>query len=37
MDDITALGLFLASHEARFMTADVISCDAGNAIRGWRN
>lgn len=37
MDDITQLGLFLASEEARFMTADVISCDAGNAIRGWRN
>lgn len=37
IDDTTALALFLASKEARFMTADVISCDGGNAIRGWRN
>jgi NAD(P)-dependent dehydrogenase (short-subunit alcohol dehydrogenase family) len=35
--DIVALGLFLASADARFMTADVISCDAGNSLRGWRN
>jgi len=36
-DDIVSLALFLASPEARFMTADVISCDAGCSIRGWRN
>jgi len=36
-DDIVNLGLFLASDEARFITCDVFSCDAGNSIRGWRN
>jgi len=35
--DIVNLGLFLASEEARFITCDVISCDGGNALRGWRN
>jgi len=35
--DLVSLALFLASPEARFMTADVISCDAGNSLRGWRN
>jgi len=36
-EDIVALALFLASEAARFITCDVISCDGGNAIRGWRN
>jgi 3-oxoacyl-[acyl-carrier protein] reductase len=36
-DDIVNLALFLASDEARFITCDVFSCDAGNSIRGWRN
>jgi NAD(P)-dependent dehydrogenase (short-subunit alcohol dehydrogenase family) len=36
-EDIVSLALFLASPEARFMTADVISCDAGCSIRSWRN
>jgi 3-oxoacyl-[acyl-carrier protein] reductase len=35
-DDIAALGLFLASDEARFITCEIISCDAGNRLRGWR-
>jgi len=35
--DIVNLALFLASDEARFITCDVFSCDAGNSIRGWRN
>jgi 3-oxoacyl-[acyl-carrier protein] reductase len=34
--DIAALGLFLASDAARFVTCEVISCDAGNRMRGWR-
>jgi len=36
-EDIVNLALFLASDEARFITCDVFSCDAGNSIRGWRN
>jgi len=35
-DDVAALSLFLASDEARFVTCEVISCDAGNRVRGWR-
>lgn len=35
-DDIVNLGLFLGSHEARFITAEVMHCDAGNSLRGWR-
>lgn len=35
-DDIAALGVFLASDEARFITSEIISCDAGNRLRGWR-
>lgn len=34
--DIVELGLFLASDEARFITADVMHCDAGHAMRAWR-
>ncbi len=35
-DDIVALGLFLASDDARFITAEVMHCDAGHGLRGWR-
>lgn len=35
-DDIVHLAMFLASDEARFITCEVVSCDAGNRIRGWR-
>jgi enoyl-[acyl-carrier-protein] reductase (NADH) len=34
--DVAALALFLASDAARFVTCEVISCDAGNRMRGWR-
>ena len=36
-EDIVALALFLASDEARFIDCEIVSCDAGSAIRGWRN
>jgi 3-oxoacyl-[acyl-carrier protein] reductase len=35
-DDIAALGVFLASDEARFITCEIVHCDAGNRLRGWR-
>jgi NAD(P)-dependent dehydrogenase (short-subunit alcohol dehydrogenase family) len=35
-DDIANLGVFLASEDARFVTCEIISCDAGNRMRGWR-
>jgi NAD(P)-dependent dehydrogenase (short-subunit alcohol dehydrogenase family) len=35
-EDIAALAAFLASDDARFITCEVISCDAGNRLRGWR-
>jgi 3-oxoacyl-[acyl-carrier protein] reductase len=35
-EDITNLHLFLASDDARFITCEVVSCDAGNGLRGWR-
>ena len=35
-DDIAALALFLASDEARFITCEIVTCDAGNRLRGWR-
>jgi 3-oxoacyl-[acyl-carrier protein] reductase len=34
--DIAALGVFLASDEGRFINNDIISCDAGNRMRGYR-
>jgi enoyl-[acyl-carrier-protein] reductase (NADH) len=34
--DIVSLGLFLASDDARFITCEIVSCDAGNRLRGWR-
>lgn len=35
-DDIAKLGLFLASDDARFITCEIVNCDAGNRMRGWR-
>jgi 3-oxoacyl-[acyl-carrier protein] reductase len=35
-DDIVNLGLFLASTEGRFINNDIISCDAGSRMRGYR-
>jgi 3-oxoacyl-[acyl-carrier protein] reductase len=35
-DDIAALGAFLASDDARFITCEIVNCDAGNRLRGWR-
>jgi NAD(P)-dependent dehydrogenase (short-subunit alcohol dehydrogenase family) len=35
-DDITALALFLASDDARFITNEIVHCDAGHPFRGWR-
>jgi 3-oxoacyl-[acyl-carrier protein] reductase len=35
-DDIAALAVFLASDDARFINCEIVSCDAGNRIRGWR-
>ncbi|MDB5968663.1 MAG: family oxidoreductase [Hydrocarboniphaga sp.] len=36
-EDISALAAFLASDDARFITAEIMSCDAGNRLRGWRS
>lgn len=33
---ITDLTLFLASADARFITNEIVSCDAGNRMRSWR-
>jgi len=35
-DDIVRLALFLASDDARFITNEIVSCDAGNRMRGFR-
>jgi len=35
-EDIAALGLFLASDDARFINCEIVHCDAGNRVRGWR-
>lgn len=35
-DDIANLALFLASDEARFINCEIVHCDAGNGLRGWR-
>ncbi|MEY4509986.1 MAG: hypothetical protein RLZZ450_2108 [Pseudomonadota bacterium] len=35
-DDIVRLALFLASDDARFITNEVVHCDAGNRMRGFR-
>lgn len=35
-DDIVKLAVFLASDDARFITNEIVSCDAGNRMRGFR-
>lgn len=35
-DDIANLALFLASDDGRFINCEVVHCDAGNRLRGWR-
>jgi NAD(P)-dependent dehydrogenase (short-subunit alcohol dehydrogenase family) len=35
-EDIVRLHLFLASDEARFITNEIVSCDGGNRMRGFR-
>ncbi len=35
-DDIANLALFLGSDDARFINCEIILCDAGNRLRGWR-
>jgi len=35
-DDIVNLALFLASDDARFINSEIVHCDAGNQLRGWR-
>lgn len=35
-EDIASLALFLASDEGRFINCEVVACDAGNRLRGWR-
>jgi 3-oxoacyl-[acyl-carrier protein] reductase len=35
-EDIARLGLFLASDDARFITSEIVNCDAGNRMRAWR-
>lgn len=35
-DDIASLAVFLASDDARFITNEIVSCDAGNRLRGFR-
>jgi 3-oxoacyl-[acyl-carrier protein] reductase len=35
-DDVAGLAAFLASDDARFITGEIVSCDAGNRLRGWR-
>lgn len=34
--DIASLCLFLASDEARFIDCEIVHCDAGHRLRGWR-
>lgn len=36
VDDIVDLALFLASDEARFITCQIVACDAGWRTKGWR-
>jgi 3-oxoacyl-[acyl-carrier protein] reductase len=35
-EDIAELAAFLASDQARFIHCEIVSCDAGNRVRGWR-
>jgi 3-oxoacyl-[acyl-carrier protein] reductase len=34
--DIANLAVFLSSDDARFINAEIVHCDAGNQLRGWR-
>lgn len=34
--DIVAAALFLASDDARFINCEILHCDAGSQMRGWR-
>ena len=34
--DVTSLALFLASDDAHFINCEIINCDGGNRVRGWR-
>jgi 3-oxoacyl-[acyl-carrier protein] reductase len=36
-EDIANLHVFIASPEGRFINCEVISCDGGNRLRGWRH
>jgi 3-oxoacyl-[acyl-carrier protein] reductase len=35
-EDIANLHVFLASDQGRFINNEIIACDAGNRLRGWR-
>jgi 3-oxoacyl-[acyl-carrier protein] reductase len=35
-EDIANLAVFLASDEGRFINCEIVGCDAGNRLRGWR-
>ena len=35
-EDIANLAVFLASDDARFINCEIVHCDAGNQLRGWR-
>jgi 3-oxoacyl-[acyl-carrier protein] reductase len=35
-EDIVSLGLFLASSEGRFINNDILNCDGGNRMRGYK-
>lgn len=35
-EDIANLAVFLASDEGRFINCEIVCCDAGNRLRGWR-
>jgi 3-oxoacyl-[acyl-carrier protein] reductase len=35
-NDVAALAAFLASDDARFIDCEIVNCDAGNRVRGWR-
>jgi 3-oxoacyl-[acyl-carrier protein] reductase len=35
-NDVAALAAFLGSDDARFIDCEIVNCDAGNRVRGWR-
>ena len=35
-EDIANLALFLGSDDARFINCEIVNCDAGSRLRGWR-